>query len=141
MNIGRQNAEIISTKLKCTQKGTDYVAISVMVGDEQGEISVWLTHRSMGMARAQLAICGFDIEKHGLEALENQPELLRGTVIPVDVDDETYNGKTTRKIQIAMKDKPDPVRIAKLTDEMRKAKAPNMEAATVDEIDEDSIPF
>lgn len=141
MNIGRQKAEIISTKLKCTQKGTDYVSISVMVGDEQGEIAVWLTHRSMGMARAQLAVCGFDIEKHGLEALEDQPELLRGTIIPVDVDDETFNGKTTRKINIAMKDKPDPVRIAKLTDEMRKAKAPNMEAAMLEEPSEDGIPF
>jgi hypothetical protein len=40
-----------------------------------------------------------------------------------------------------MKDKPDPVRIAKLTDEMRKAKAPNMEAAMLEEPSEDGIPF
>lgn len=141
MNIGRQKAEILSTKLRCTQRGTDFVAIAVMVGDEQGEISVWLTHKSMSMARAQLAVCGFDIEKHGLEVLEEQPELLRGTVIPVDIEDEVYNGKTTRKILIAMKDKPDPARIAKLSDEMRKAKMPNMEAASIEDPDEDSIPF
>lgn len=141
MNLGRQKAEIISTKLRCTQRGTDFVSISVMVGDEQGEISVWLTHKSMGMARAQLAICGFDIEKQGLEVLEEQPELLRGKVIPVDVEDETYNGKTTRKILVAMKDKADPAHIAKLSEEMRKAKAPNMEAAPIDEPSDDGIPF
>ena len=59
-------------------------------GDEC-RVNIWMSRKAMGMARRALKLCGFDPDQHELGALQTNPRLLSGYVIPqVDVEVNDY---------------------------------------------------
>lgn len=122
-------------------------AVSIMVqaeNGERGEALIWLTPKSMGMARQALHVCGFDVDKRDLFELDANHLALEGNRIPIRI--EEYKGKP--QIRIDTDAAPPKSIMAALTKGLRDAKGSNDVAdgpPIGDEppplTDDDSIPF
>ena len=62
------------------------------------EALVFMTVKSMNMARAQLKRCGFDPDTQELDELVEKPTLLAGNLVEILV--EEYKGKRQAKINL-----------------------------------------
>lgn len=136
------NAQVVSHELGTisTQKGeTDIVRFMLDVEGDQHPAVIWLTPKAMGIARAQLKKCGFDIDARLLTDLEDNRALLAGNIVPVEV--EEYKGKLQVRILAREPIKRD--RFDALTESLRAAKQlgeePVSESHNV--VADDDIPF
>src|SRR5687768_11675104 len=100
-------ADVIQTWVlkKDNEKKTPYVKIKAEVyGDEPQVqtvfIEVYISKAALGMARRQLKLVGFDIDKEPIHKLENGSEHLKGTRFEVECYEDTYNDKTRTKYRI-----------------------------------------
>ena len=96
---GIYNATIINNGMAATPGGSEYVALRCAFDelDENGDsvvmvAKVWLTEKSMGIARGQLRLCGFDCDTQDIEELNLNPDLLRNVRIKLDVQDKPKYG-------------------------------------------------
>jgi len=96
LNQGKYNVAI----LEHTVRGVgDKDAVALQVQTDEGdnlEVLVWLTSKSMGIARRALALCGFDCDKESLCDLADNRRLLAGK--RVDILIEEWNGKLRGQI-------------------------------------------
>lgn len=96
--IGRHTVTIVSHDL--TTLG-DKPAVKMFVtypDGEDGDIAIWLSEKSMGIARKSLKLCGFDPDKEDFGILADKQEHLKGR--KVDVVVEEYNGKMRAQIAL-----------------------------------------
>lgn len=124
----------------------DKSAISLSVrtdGGEHGEVLIFLTEKSMNMARAQLKRCGFDVDARDLDELSQDSggeAVLAGVRIPVKV--EMYNGKPSAKIDLS--GPPPKEEMQRLTDALRASKKRSEGPSFADEpppLTDDEIPY
>lgn len=98
MQNGPQRVSIVSHSTG-NVNGKFVVRIRVLTKDgEAAEVTIFCTEKSMGMARASLKVCGFDIDTHPVQALDVSPPMLGGNEIPIIVED--YNGKPRCSIDL-----------------------------------------
>ena len=128
----RVEAEIIGNGIR-TLGDKDAISIKFEAEGETGESLIFLTPKSMGIARAKLKLCGFNADTESLAVLVENPTRLAGRKIPIEVDE--YKGRM--QFVIPMSDAPSKKRVAELDAQMKKAKGGNQP----DAIEEDSIPF
>jgi hypothetical protein len=106
----------------------------------QCDVLVWITQKSLGIARAQLKVAGFDIDEHELSLIDESPAHCAGKKIPLVV--ESYNGKLRAQIDVHGA-KPDKDSLSQLTLALRSAKKASA-AAAPDEpppLGDEDIPF
>lgn len=77
------------------------VSLSVEADGDATEVLIFITDKSMGIARRQLKLCGFNVDTQELEELEDSPKLLAGREIPLVVD--YYKGKLQAQIDTNVK--------------------------------------
>jgi len=123
--FGKQRGEIISHYIGENDKGNAFVAFKIICEHWDGPLTskVYITAAAMGIARAKLKAVGFDIDQRQLEELDENPDLLAGTPVQVEVSEEVYNNKPYTKCEIVTDfGKPDKPKMAALTEQLRKAK-------------------
>ena len=79
---GSYEAEIIENSVR--DFGTKSAVVLYVRNDDgaDGEVLIFLSEKAMGMARASLKRCGFDIDTRDLEELANDRKVLAGLRIP-----------------------------------------------------------
>lgn len=89
------DGEIVSNDIRAIN-GKEYVLLMVKCVDEFEEqiipVKMWLTPKAIGMARAGLKLCGFDVAKDDLVVLAEDKTYLAGRRVPVEVKDEGKYG-------------------------------------------------
>lgn len=118
VEIGRRYmATIESHRLRSI---ADKLVVEIVASTEDGAVTplVWLTEKAAGVARAQLRVCGFDVDKLDTWELQENPSLLAGNLIPVEI--EEYNNKIQARIPTS--DAPGKKAVASMTAALRKAK-------------------
>ncbi len=121
LDIGRRYlATIRSHRLRTLG---DKAAVEIVADTEDGPAIplIWLTEKAAGMARAQLRVCGFDVDARDMWELDDNHELLSGNMIPVDI--EEYNGKAQARIPTS--DTPTKKAISVVQTALRAAKKDN----------------
>jgi hypothetical protein len=123
LTIGKHQATIREHRLS-EIGGKEVVRIDCVTeaGDET-QVLIWFTEKSMGIARHQLRLCGYDIDKRGLEDLHTEPQLLAGHIIPILVED--WKGQL--RAQIQTNSEPSKKRMKELTAQLRACKKDNGE--------------
>jgi len=101
LNVGPCKATILRSSLR-TVNDKVVVALSCITDyEEPCEVLIYLTERSMGIARAQLRTCGFDVDLYDLERLDDNPSPIATHVVPLFV--EEFGGKLRAQIEIPRK--------------------------------------
>jgi|SRR3990172_3183232 len=117
LEVGRHKVEILENSLS-TVNGKPVVRLLIQTQQEDfAEVLIWMTEKSMGIARASLKICGFDCDAEDLAVLDSDPTRLRGKMIEIFAEDR----QGTIRAQIALNQKPDAGTIASLTKQLRAA--------------------
>jgi hypothetical protein len=118
LTIGKHMATIREHRVS-EMAGKEVVRISCVTEDgDDTQVLVWLTEKSMGIARHQLRLCGLDIDKDGLEILNENSYLLSGHAVPILV--EEWKGQM--RAQIMLNSEPSKKRMAELTTQLRACK-------------------
>ena len=124
--------------------GTPAVSIFLQADNgERGEALIWLTPKSMGMARQSLKMCGFDVDKREISELDVDRKTLEGNRVAIYIDE--YNGKP--QVRIDTSAAPAKSVMAQITQALREAKKsddPSGEIGYGDPppvTDDDNIPF
>ena len=118
-------------------------AVSLTVRDDKGadgEVLIFLTEKSMNIARAQLKRCGFDCDAQELAELVDNDALLANTRVAVKV--EMYNGRPSAKIDIS--GPPPKSELQRLTVALRAAKQRSDGPSFADDappLTDEEIPF
>lgn len=146
LSLGRAKYKITYNELR-TISGKDVVVIGFNDQDgEPGEALIWMSDKSMGIARQSLKLCGFDCDKESLVVLAENAERLAGN--EVDLMVEEYNGKI--RAQVALNSAPSKKRLDELTSMLRavkkadRAEPDTVPAGAPDEappIGDDDLPF
>ena len=125
MEIGRHTVTIVEGNI-ITVNDKPVCSVRVTFSDgEEADSFIFMTEKSMGMARAQLKVCGFDPDVTGVDALVDNPGLIAGKVIDVVVED--YNGRL--QVKIPTRSTPPKSTLDRLTKGLRAAKGKNEESA------------
>ena len=125
MNPGVYTAEIVAAGLTTSQGGTPAVWITVAVDDGFGQPEemtgkIWLSEKSLNMARGQFRAIGFDYRQHELSFESIQAVV--GHEVDVTLEERTYKGNT--KIEITRFGKAnEPPTPEALADAMKKLRA------------------
>jgi len=130
LEIGTCKAKILNHSLAVIG---DKMAVRINVETEHGDetdLLVFITDKSMGIARAQLKLCGFDVDTTLLEKLDADSRLLAGTEIPILI--EPWNGKL--RAGILLNPKPTKDAVAHAQAGLRAVKTGNASA-------DDDLPF
>jgi len=133
---GDYTATIQENDLRATVGGTNFVHLMVEV-EEEGRIAIqiWLTENASNMARAQLKVCGFDVDGESLEVLLDNKTHLKGKEIPISVELDEYKGKETLKARVRTMGKVAKKQIKVLDKLLQKKKG------SASDVEEDDIPF
>jgi len=131
LEAGQRTSGVIVGNTIRTLGDKDAIAIKFEADGQTEEALIFLTPKSMGIARAQLRVCGFNPDEGLVELIKN-PTRLAGRQIPIEV--EEYNNRLQFRIPTASA--PNASRIAEL-DKAIKAAKKDGEA----EIAEEDIPF
>lgn len=128
-------AVVMSHDVDVNDKGNLFVKVRFSLEDDsQIETRIYLTDKSMGIARRNLRLIGFDIDKRELFDLKQNATLCAGHTVSVDVFQDEYKGRVSDKCEIAR-----PTISAKQaqdwTQKLRAAKKDG------DEISDDTVPF
>ncbi len=104
MKLGRQLVTIVGNYVTDTRSQTPLVELDCR--DEAGDpvyIPIYITPAAANMSKKALKVCGFDMETRSLKELDENPELLKGRQIPVNVFEEEYQGKKSMKAQVILR--------------------------------------
>ena len=135
IQAGRWTATVVKHWIDQTGNGSAFVAVKLALeGDDAITGKIWLTEKSMGMARGQLKSLGFDVDKQSLEDLDTNQELLKGKTVEIEIEENEYQGKTTMQVRSIRVPK-DKGLLAKLTEGLRSAKK------KTDEPGDEGVPF
>ena len=119
--IGRHTVTIQSHDL-ATLGGTPAAKMFVTYPDgEEGEVVIWFSDKSMGIARKSLKLCGFDPDSESFGIIADVQDHLKGH--KVDVIVEEWNGKI--RAQIALGEALGKKTIASIQSALRAAKKGN----------------
>jgi hypothetical protein len=85
-----------------SQAGTPGLSVTVELTDDWDSGvtmvgTIWLSQKSMGMARPQLKALGFDISTHELDELDGT-EILVGREVEIELREEEYKGRKELRI-------------------------------------------
>lgn len=101
LSVGDYEGEVVETAVvSLGQNATPAVRVYLRVNGESLDAVVWLTEKSMPMARAQLKLIGFDPDRQSMDELDEKPKLLAGRKCPVRIVEDDYNGKLRKKAEI-----------------------------------------
>lgn len=91
---------LITGHSSCVINGKEAIRLGVaIVGEDQPQsVTIFLTDKSMGMARAQLKACGFDCDNQSLGDIDVSPPCLAGNEVSLIA--EEYNGKLRLSIDL-----------------------------------------
>lgn len=144
----RYQSKIVCNGIR-TINDKDAISITFETNEgECGEALIWVTERSVPMAKAALKACGFDAATQQMADLIEDPVLLQGNAVTIEADE--YNGKQTFRVVIP--DAPSAKRLKELQGLFGKPKTSGKPAQartpaavpvnqSEGESDEDSIPF
>src|SRR6185436_6956658 len=110
LEIGRFDVEIQSHSLRTIGDKDAASIVFKTAGGEEGRALIFLTERSMGIARRSLKLCGLDLDKCSLADLQINQTLLAGNHVWVLI--EEWNGKM--RAQIDTNGAPEEARIKQL---------------------------
>jgi hypothetical protein len=136
LEIGRTTATIEGNAI--LMRG-DKETVSLILTTASGDsirATVWLTPKAMGMARGQLKVCGYDVDKQSLCELDADPNLLAGKTIPIEI--EEYAG--TLQAKVCTSEAPSNKRMKELDKALRDVKKDRAPINQSSDGDED-IPF
>ena len=148
MEIGRHTVLIKSNTIK-EVAGKPVVSLGIeFKGDEQeSECLIWLTEKSMGIARKQLKLCGFDPDKTEFSVLVDEPEYLAGHSVDVVVEDRNGTMRASIPLSAAVPKK-EIDRLQGLLRSAKKGNEPDAVAAeapapthAADTVNTEDIPF
>ena len=117
LDFGSYKATVKSTSLRVINDKT-VVQVCCVVGEESCDVLIFITEKSLGIARASLKACGFNIDTTDLSALDQFPSPIEGNEVPIYVED--YNGKLRANVELNRK--PEPGTLADLTKSLRDVK-------------------
>lgn len=119
--------------------GKEAIRITVEIaGEEQNHnVLIYLTDKSIGMARASLKACGFDPDKQDLAEIDCMPPCLQGKV--VDLIAEEWNGKL--RLSINLSQRMDKTKLSSLTQALRDVKKSKGDASPPAHREDGDIPF
>lgn len=99
--LGEYDATVDRTEIVALgQRGTPAVRVYLVAGGESIDTVIWISEKSMGIARQALKAIGFDPDQSELSVLDDEPEFLRGQVCRVAIIEDDYGGKLTKKCEI-----------------------------------------
>lgn len=77
------------------QNDTPCIVLHTAVMDERVSVTIWMTEKSMNIAKKQLKECGFDAQAHSIMELDENRHLLAGNKveIEIEVNGNYVNGK------------------------------------------------
>lgn len=135
---GIHDATIIKNGISATRTGTPYAFVRCGVDGEEVPCTIWLTDKAMGMARAALRKCGFDVDTEDLDELRANPQLLAGNKVQIEVEDKEKYGLQGSIVLGSIPKS----RISELTKKLRDAKRNGHDEDPVPAASDDSgIPF
>lgn len=99
INLGvRYKAKVASHVVEQDAKGQPFIMVTFAIEDEAHGKRIYLTEKSIGIARANLKAMGFDCETRSLKELDENPFLLAGN--DVEVDFTTWESNQGSVLQI-----------------------------------------
>jgi hypothetical protein len=125
VNFGQQKAKILNAYVGVNETSKNiFVNLKLELGSGDKVYSkIYLTEKSMGIARARLKRCGFDPDRQALEDIDQNASLLTGNEVLVDVYEESYQGKQQIRVDVVIdRPKADKSALARATEGLRKAK-------------------
>lgn len=143
---GTYDGAVVRTSLGATRGGTSYAAIRVQPTDngtplEEIVATIWLTEKSMKMARAALKKCGFDPDTKSLRELQDHPHALANNPVQIEVEEDD-RGQIRANIALG---KMTDSKIEELTEAIRRAKKDGESPVAVREAEPaepaENIPF
>lgn len=144
VEIGRTYQGLILRNGIKTLGPNEAVEIIIEIPDEgeEGTALIFLTEKSMPIARQQLRICGFDPDAMDLQLLMENPRLLAGKPIPVEI--EEYKNRAQWRIPTSSA--PNKKRVSVLAQQLRAAKKDGEDPiaavnAAAGEASADDMPF
>ncbi len=126
LKLGKCEAEIEENGLRSINGKSAVSILARTLDGEPADVLIWLTPAAMGMARAQLKVCGFDVDTEELELLTAEPRLLAGKRIPLNV--EEYKGRPQPRIDLSAPPPKDEMK--RLTQALRSAKSAEKDTST-----------
>ncbi len=124
IGLGETKGTIVRHYVGVNDNGNPFVAVVIRPRGEEETITakVYLTTKALRFAAQQLALCGFDINTREVQDLEDHPELLAGTEVPINIYENEFNGKVSTKCDIAVpRPTVDKAKLSDLTKAMRAA--------------------
>jgi len=94
------------------------ITVEITGEDQNHNVLIYLTEKSIGMARASLKACGFDCDKQDLAEIDCTPPCLHGKV--VDLIAEEWNGKL--RLSIDLNRRMEKAQLSSLTKKLRDVK-------------------
>lgn len=99
INLGvRYKAVVVSHPIEQDPKGQPYVNCTFGIENEMHTKRIYLTAKSIGIARVNLKAMGFDCDIRSLKELDDNPILLAGN--EVEVDFQTWDSNQGSILQI-----------------------------------------
>ena len=88
--------------IRITEEDGGFIQAAITVEFKDGERGTKYignkTPKSLELMRKTLKACGFDIDKHDIGELANNPEAMDGEEVDVVVGENVYNGVTSNRI-------------------------------------------
>lgn len=103
MNTGEQMATVVSNKLGASGTGTMFIGLIFSPESAENETIpayIYITDKTVEqeIPQRQLAALGVDFKTVDLEEFERNKQLLTGRKTLIEIQEETYNGKSRMKV-------------------------------------------
>lgn len=98
--------------------GKTVFSLIVTIAGEEWEVLIWASPAALGMARAGLLRCGFDVDREDVSVLRENGRHLAGRSVPIVF--ESYRGKLQARIDL--QGPPSAEEIGRLTAALRAVK-------------------
>lgn len=101
IQIGQQIATVVEHMLQTHERtGNLYVfVIFELDGGDRIPGEIWLTEKSMNMARKSLKAIGFDVDSRNIGELDLDHALLNGQKCQVDIQEEVFKNEARLKVK------------------------------------------
>ena len=143
MEIGKHIASVVECNFGASpRKGTPRLEVMVQLdGDANETMTGYVYFKNATIARSSIMALGFDVDKKDMDELRNDPRLLTGNKVQVDiVDNGQYGLQIAWFNSLTAEASPD-FDYKGLTNDLRKAKAEEEEYSPESEGETESIPF
>lgn len=129
--------EILSHDIRNIGDKEAVVLVALLPDGDTTDVLIFLTEKSMGIARRSLRLCGFDPDKQSLSDLTDNPELLKGRKVSILA--EEWNGKI--RANIMLNPEPTKKRVHALDSMLRAAKSDNEDPIPPATSTDEDLPF